>query len=102
MVEGIAARPVDEARIRIAVLAAIIVERRAWIEQHVGYSGDRYEASNGIATGREGRPRHMRAVAADAADGAARAVPPADQHGEHGAVRRGREEVPGREVRWAT
>ena len=61
MVEGIAARPIDQPDVGIGEPLAVVVEASAGIEQHVGDARDRNEVANAVLALRQ-RRRHDRGV----------------------------------------
>ena len=64
VMERVAARPVDEADVGIGVAAAVVVERLAGMQQHVGEARDRDELLHRVGALRQGRAGIERAGAA--------------------------------------
>ena len=63
MMERVAARPIDELDIGIVQRAAVVVERLARIEQHVGDARHRNEVGDAVLALRQRRDRNARSCA---------------------------------------
>ena len=72
MVERVAARPVDQADVGIGERLAVVAERSARVEQHVGDAGDGDELADRVAALGEGRDGHGVEPAPVVGDGAQR------------------------------
>ena len=90
MVERVAAGPVDQLDIGIGQALAVVVERFAGVQQHVGDARDRDEIGDAVAADRQGRQRHrerrfagIRGRAQRIGKAAARQPDLAEQRGQH-------------------
>ena len=90
VVERVAAGPVDQANVRIAVALAVVVETGAGLLQHVGDARHRDEGADGVAALRHRGAGKLGVVVADHVGGAIADAEPAAgqtdlaQHGGHG------------------